>query len=113
LQRMLPFWRKLEQTLGRVDVTVKGLEQKAQVIDKQMEKYEGILKKADPAAQSLSASQMTHFIASGVVLVIAVLAAGLLLRSLLAVGAVPPAGIAGEGDDLPALGSEEVLERKR
>ena len=73
LGRMLPFWRKLEQTLGRVDVTVKGLEAKAGVIDKQMEKYEGILKKADPAAQSLSASQMTHFIASGFVLFIAVL----------------------------------------
>ncbi len=73
LQRMLPFWRKLEQTLGRVDVTVKGLEQKAQVIDKHMEKYEGILKKSDPAAQALSASQMTHLIASGFVLFIAVL----------------------------------------
>jgi hypothetical protein len=70
---MLPFWRKLEQTLGRVDVTVKGLEQKAQVIDKHMEKYEGILKKSDPAAQALSASQMTHLIASGFVLFIAVL----------------------------------------
>jgi len=73
LGRMLPFWRKLEQTLGQVDVTVKGLEQKAQVIDKQMEKYEGILKKADPAALALSASQMTNFIASGFVLFIAVL----------------------------------------
>ncbi|MEE8313332.1 MAG: hypothetical protein V3R91_03350 [Myxococcota bacterium] len=73
LQRMLPFWRKLEQTLGRVDVTVKGLEQKAQVIDKHMEKYEGILKKSDAAAQALSASQMTHLIASGFVLFIAVL----------------------------------------
>ncbi len=73
LQRMLPFWRKLEQTLGRVDVTVKGLDQKAQVIDKHMEKYEGILKKSDPAAQALSASQMTNLIASGFVLFIAIL----------------------------------------
>ena len=73
LQRMLPFWRKLEQTLGRVDVTVKGLEQKAQTIDKQMETYEGILAKSDQAQQSLSASQMTYFISSGFVLLIAML----------------------------------------
>ena len=50
LQKMLPFWRKVEQTLGAVDVTVKGLEQKAGVIDQQMEKYVGILKKSEPAA---------------------------------------------------------------
>ncbi|TDJ01740.1 MAG: hypothetical protein E2O73_03655 [Deltaproteobacteria bacterium] len=73
LQRMLPFWRKLEQTLGRVDVTVKGLEAKAGVIDQQMEKYIGILKKSDPAAQALSASQMTNLIASSFVLFIAML----------------------------------------
>jgi hypothetical protein len=73
LQKMLPFWRKVEQTLGAVDVTVKGLEQKAGVIDQQMEKYVGILKKSDSAVQALSASQMTNLVASGFVLFIAVL----------------------------------------
>ena len=73
LQKMLPFWRKLEQTLGQVDVTVRGLEKKAETIDKLMEKYTGILKNSDPAAQALSSSQMTNLIASGFVLFIAVL----------------------------------------
>ncbi len=73
LQKMLPFWRKLEQTLGQVDVTVKGLEKKAGVIDQLMEKYTGILNNSDPAAKALSASQMTNLIASGFVLFIAVL----------------------------------------
>ena len=73
LKRMLPFWRKLTQILEQVGGTVSGLAQRAEVIDRQMDAYEQIREKSDRATRMLSASTMTTFIASSLVLVIALL----------------------------------------
>lgn len=73
LKRMLPFWRKLTQILEQVGGTVSGLAQRAEIIDRQMDAYEQIREKSDRATRMLSASTMTTFIASSLVLVIALL----------------------------------------
>jgi hypothetical protein len=75
LQRMLPYWRKLDRTLERVDSTIHGLGERSQVIDGQMRMYEEIREGADHAAQSLHSSSMTHFVTSFFVLVIAMMGA--------------------------------------
>ena len=75
LAKMLPFWRRLNQTLDRVGRTIKGLQERSEAIDHQMNNYEQILKKTDAAVRMLSASSMTHFISSGIVLLIALLGA--------------------------------------
>lgn len=73
LNRLQPFWRRLDQTLSRVGKTIHGLEERSNVIDRQMETYEQIRAKSDDAVRTLSASSMTHFVASGLVLAIALL----------------------------------------
>jgi hypothetical protein len=73
LEKMRPFWRSLDQTLGRVNATIEGLDSRAQDIDQQMQRYEEILKGSEKAERILSASSMTQFVASGLVLVIALL----------------------------------------
>jgi hypothetical protein len=73
LQRMLPFWRRLDSTLSKVDGTIRGLEERSRVIDHQMARYEEILAGSDHAARILSASSMTHFLTSAAVLTIALL----------------------------------------
>ena len=73
LKKMLPFWRRVEKTLDHVDGTIRGIHERSQVIDRQMETYQQILAKSDAAVRTLSASWMTYFIASGLVLLIAVL----------------------------------------
>ncbi len=73
LHRMLPFWRRLDRTLSKVDGTIEGLEARSRAIDQQMERYEHVLAGSDQAARLLSASSMTHFITSLLVLVIALL----------------------------------------
>jgi hypothetical protein len=70
---MLPFWRQLNRTLERVDGSIKGLQKRSHAIDDQMEKYEQILAGSDQALRMLSTSSMTHFAASVIVLVIALL----------------------------------------
>jgi hypothetical protein len=73
LNKMLPFWRRLENTLDRVDGTIRGIYERSQVIDRKMEAYEQILAKSDNAVRMLSASWMTHFLSSALVLIIAVM----------------------------------------
>jgi hypothetical protein len=75
LTRMLPFWRRLDKTLDRVNETIQGLQERSQVIDRQMENYEQILAKSDHAVRMLSTSSMTHFVSSGLVLMIALMGA--------------------------------------
>ncbi len=75
LQRMFPFWRRVDHTLSRVKATIEGLQARSEKIDKQMEAYEHIQADKDEAVQSLSSSSTTQFVASGLVLVIALLGA--------------------------------------
>jgi hypothetical protein len=73
LQRMLPYWRRLDQTLSKVDGTIRGLVERSQAIDEQMGKYERILAGSDEAERSLASSSMTYFITSFAVLAIALM----------------------------------------
>jgi hypothetical protein len=73
LHRMLPFWRSLDQTLGRVERTIAGFKERTEAVDEQMAKYERILAKSDDAERMLSASSMTHFVSSALVLLVALL----------------------------------------
>ena len=73
LQRMFPFWRRVDQTLSRVQGTIEGLQARSEVIDKQMGAYERIRTDSDEAVQALSSSSTTQFVASGLVLMIALL----------------------------------------
>jgi hypothetical protein len=73
LRNMLPVWRKLEQTLERVNGTIAGLQERAQRIDRHMEAYEQIRARSDEAVRMLSASSATHLVSSGLVLFVALL----------------------------------------
>ncbi len=71
LRKMLPFWRSVNQTLSRVDGTIKSLGARATVIDQQMDKYEKIRSSSDEAVRMLSASSTTVFMTSLLVVLIA------------------------------------------
>jgi hypothetical protein len=72
LQKMMPYWRKLSQTLDQVDKTITGLHERAGIIDNRMAEYEGIRSKKEKAARTLTSSSMTQFFISGFVLLIAI-----------------------------------------
>ena len=71
LTRMVPFWRKLANTLSKVDKSITGLEERSRAIDRHMEELEEIRRGTDRAARKLTSSAMTQFVVSGLVLLIA------------------------------------------
>jgi hypothetical protein len=73
LHRMLPAWRKLDQTLSRVNGTIGGLVERSREIDEQMARYEQVRAGTDQAVRVLSASSLTYFVTSAAVLLIALL----------------------------------------
>ncbi len=73
LRRMLPYWRKLDQTLSRVNGTIEGVGERSRAIDTHIERYEQIRVGSDEVVRALSASSMSHFLTSGLVLLIALL----------------------------------------
>ena len=72
LKRMMPFWRKLTQTLTEVDKTITGLHERSRAIDNRMGEFEEIRKGTDKAVRSLTSSAMTQFVIAGFVLLIAI-----------------------------------------
>lgn len=74
LQKMMPYWRKLAQTMDDVGKKMSDLEDRIPAIDNQMAKYEQILAKTDQAEQMVSSSFLTQFFISGFILSIAVVA---------------------------------------
>ena len=71
LRQMMPYWRKLTQTLDQVGKKISGLQERATVIDHRMEDYEEIRAKTNKAERMLESSSMTQFFISGLVLLIA------------------------------------------
>lgn len=71
LKRMMPYWRKLNQTLDQVGKKITGLQERATVIDHRMEDYEEIRAKTQRAERMLASSSMTQFFISALVLLIA------------------------------------------
>jgi len=71
LRQMMPYWRKMTQTLDQVGKKITGLQERATVIDHRMEDYEEIRSKTKRAERMLASSSMTQFFVSALVLLIA------------------------------------------
>lgn len=61
LSGMMPYWRKLTRMLGEVGTTMKGLQDRAKIIDTKMDEYEEIRKGTDKALIKLHSSSVTQF----------------------------------------------------
>ncbi len=75
LNKLLPYWRKVTQTLDEVGKTITGIHERARIIDNRMEEYEQIRSKTDTAERMLTSSSLTQFFISGFALIIAILGA--------------------------------------
>lgn len=72
LRDMLPYWRRIQQTLGSVGKNVDSLLKRSKAIDRHMEEYEDIVKGTDRAVHMLSSSSLVNFFVSSVVLGVAI-----------------------------------------
>lgn len=72
LNKMMPFWRKLGETLEQVNKTMTGLFERAELISVKMDEYEQIRAGEDLAERRLSSSSLTQFFISGLVMLIAI-----------------------------------------
>ena len=72
LQSIVPGLRSLLQLLGTLENNIKSLLHRTEIIDRQIEEYEGILKQTDSAVRRLSSSSLIQFFVSAFVLAIAV-----------------------------------------
>ena len=70
---MQPDWRKLDDKMDLVKDKVDSLEERGQLIDRQMEEYKNIRSAEDKSASILATSSLTQFFISGLVLTIAAL----------------------------------------
>ncbi|MCO1335614.1 hypothetical protein MO867_14845 [Microbulbifer sp. OS29] len=68
LKRMLPSWRAMLSTLGRINKNVESVIQRAKALDGHMERYEEILQETDKSLHLLSSSSFSRFMAASVVL---------------------------------------------
>lgn len=75
LRRMVPIWRDVGASLGSVKSNIDSLKERAMFIDEKMSEYE-LLRRGNPAAlRRMLSSSFTDFIASTLVLVIAIFGA--------------------------------------
>lgn len=72
LNRLAPFWRKTAEALEKVGKNITGLHRHSSSIDKKMGEFEEIRAKSDKAVRVLTASSLTQFFISGLVLLIAI-----------------------------------------
>ena len=72
LNKMMPVWRKLSETLEHVGKTINGLHERSELITVKMDEYEKIRNGADEAERRLSSSSLTQFFISGLVMLIAI-----------------------------------------
>jgi hypothetical protein len=71
LRRMMPDWRLIQETLGRVNKSVESVIDRSQTIDRHMEEYEAIVRGEDRALSVLSSSSIVYFFISALVLAVA------------------------------------------
>jgi len=71
LSKMVPAWRSMDSTLGRVERSMAGIFERSRHIDELMDSYKGIAAKTDASERALASSAMTQFVIAGFVLVIA------------------------------------------
>jgi hypothetical protein len=72
LHRMLPQWRRIQQTLNQVGKNFESLLERSRSIDRHITEYEEIVKRTDRAVQVLSSSSLVQFFVSMLVLGVAV-----------------------------------------
>jgi hypothetical protein len=72
LNKMMPYWRKLGETLDQVGKTITSLFERAELVSVKMEEYEQIRAGEDLAERRLSSSSLTQFFISGLVMMIAI-----------------------------------------
>ena len=94
LKGFQPFWRSLQQTLGKVDKNITGLQNSAAKIDAQVEKVQQINANLDKAEHALGASASIQFVISGLVMLIAVGGAFVNFKLI----ALPMSAMVGGGD---------------
>jgi hypothetical protein len=71
LRRMMPDWRLIQETLGRVNKSVESVLERALAIDRHMEEYDAIVRGEDRAVSVLSSSSVVYFFVSALVLAVA------------------------------------------
>lgn len=71
LRRMMPDWRLIQETLGRVNKSVESVLSRSLAIDRHMEEYEAIVRGEDRAVSILSSSSIVYFFVSALVLAVA------------------------------------------
>lgn len=71
LKRMLPYWRRLSATLGRVDKTMETVEERRQAIDARMSQYEALRGRDERMIDTLQASAVVRFLTAAFALAVA------------------------------------------
>ncbi len=72
LNKMMPKWRQVSQSLARVDRNVKSLLKRSESIDRHMDDYHNIIQDTERAERTLAASSLVHFIIAAAVLSVAI-----------------------------------------
>jgi hypothetical protein len=72
LQRMMPEWRRIQDTLGRVGKSIDSLLERSRSIDRHLDEYRDIVRGTDRSIQVLSSSSLVQFFISALVLAVAV-----------------------------------------
>jgi hypothetical protein len=71
LRRMMPDWRLIQETLGKVNTSVDSVLARSLTIDRHMEEYDAIVRGEDRAVTVLSSSSVVYFFVSALVLAVA------------------------------------------
>src|SRR5215813_2997736 len=71
LRKMMPDWRRIQETLGRVNKNVESVLERALAIDRHMQEYDDMVKGEDRAVSILSSSSLVYFFVSALVLAVA------------------------------------------
>jgi hypothetical protein len=71
LHRMMPEWRRIQDTLEDVHKSIESVVNRSAGIDNHMEQYESIVRGQDRAVSVLSSSSLVYFFISALVLVVA------------------------------------------
>jgi len=72
LSRMMPEWRRIQDTLGRVNKCVESLLTRSVAIDRHMQEYEDMVRGQDRAVSVLQSSSLVQFFVSALVLLVAI-----------------------------------------
>ena len=71
LRKMMPDWRRIQETLGRVNKNVESVLERALAIDRHMQEYDDMVRGEDRAVSILSSSSLVYFFVSALVLSVA------------------------------------------